>query len=298
MVGGPKLPPLVSLRAFDATARHNSVRKAAEELGIDHSVVSRHLKALQAYLQVQLLQSSARAVVLTPAGRRFAKAIGPAFAAIADATAALATEEKSTHLTVWCIPGFALHFLTPRLPAFHAIYPRVEIRLRPADQPADFTSGEIDAEIGFGLTQRPGTRSQILVAPRTYPVVSEAFLTRRPITGLADLLHVPLIHEESPDQWRQWLIAAGIGPPDRLAGPHLWHSHLAIEAARQGQGVALANDFLARDAIDAGELYEVGTTQISLAPYVLVTRADRWNEPTLTRFRAWLEEQVKARPAE
>lgn len=95
---------------------------------------------------------------------------------------------------------------------------------------------------------------------------------------------------------RQWLISAGIGSPGRLVGPYLiYGTHLAVEAARHGQGVAPANDFLVRDAIEAGELREVGATQISLAPYVFVTRADRWNEPTLARFRVWLEGQVKAR---
>jgi LysR family transcriptional regulator, glycine cleavage system transcriptional activator len=296
MVAGPKLPPLVSLRAFDAVARHMSVRKAAEELGVNHSAVSRHIKSLQAYLQVQLLQSSARGIVLTPAGRRYAAAIAPAFAAIADAATALNIEGKSNHLTIWCIPGFALRFLTPRLPAFHAAYPRIEIRLRPADQPADFTNGEIDAEIGFGVTRRSGTKSQILTEPRTYPVASPAFLAQHPAASLRDLPRIPLIHEESAQQWRQWLTAAGIEPPRHLAGPCLWHSHLAIEAARHGQGVALANDFLARDAVAAGELCEVGATNIRLAPYVFVARADRWNEPALAKFRSWLGAQVKNGP--
>lgn len=75
-----------------------SLRKAAEQLGVDHSVVSRHLKVLQVYLQGQLLQSSVRGIELTPVGQRYAKAITLAFVAIADATAALTTEEKSTHL--------------------------------------------------------------------------------------------------------------------------------------------------------------------------------------------------------
>src|SRR5215470_11541490 len=119
-----RLPGLKSLQVFDVVGRHLNVRRAAEELGLDHSVVSRHLRALQDEVGVRLVETTRTGVALTPAGRDYHAAITAAFDEMAAATAKLARDNAAHRLVVWSIPGFALRWLTPRLDDFHRRYPR------------------------------------------------------------------------------------------------------------------------------------------------------------------------------
>ena len=284
-----KLPPLTALRAFAAVARHLSIRRAAEELSVDHSVVSRHLHSLQASLGLQLVETSRQGVRLTAAGQEYAAAILPAFTLIATATARLEGQRATRKLTIWCIPGFALYWLTPHLMDLHRRYPHLEVTLRPSEQHPDFSVDEANAEIRYGRPVGRELRYVTLLVPKMYPVASPGFLASNPgLSTPADLLKAPLIHEESPSQWRAWLVACGLEPPERLAGPCLWHAHLAMEAARHGQGVALANDLLALDEIRQGLLRVVMPASVALAPYCFVTRRDCWDDPVIDRFRRWL----------
>src|SRR5262245_25132298 len=133
-----KLPPLLALRAFEAVARHGSVRKAAEELCVDHTVVSRHIRTLQVVLDIPLLRTSRRGVTLTEAGVEYAATLTHAFSRISTATAKVRRRRRAGVLAIWSVPGFALHWLTPRLPEFQALCPGIELTLRPTDQPPDF----------------------------------------------------------------------------------------------------------------------------------------------------------------
>ncbi|HYH20292.1 MAG TPA: LysR substrate-binding domain-containing protein [Azospirillum sp.] len=287
-----RIPPFAALRAFEAVSRHKSVRKAAEELGVDHTVVSRHLRALQAVMDVQLVLTSRQGVALTAAGNDYAAVLTPAFAEIAAATTRLMREGRSANLTIWCLPGFAMRWLTPRLPDFHRRHPGVEISLRPSEVRPDLANFEADGEIHYGEPKEAGLRHAVLARPRVFPVASPSWLVAHPAaTRVAGLPAMPLIHEESHRQWLDWFAAAGVPLPERLRGPRLWHAHLAVEAAKLGQGVALANELIAATEIAAGELTEIGATNVVLNPYVFVTRRDRWNEPAISRFRRWLLRQ-------
>jgi LysR family glycine cleavage system transcriptional activator len=294
-----KLPPLLSLRAFESVARHSNVRRAAEELRVDHSVVSRHLRTLQDSLGLKLVTATRRGVTLTPVGEKYAAAIGPALAEISAATHLAMQQAKPSSISICSIPGFALRWMTPRLSKFYDRYPTLEIALRPTDQWADFSNGEVDAEITFGdLPKRAATRSINLAHPRVFPVASPAWIAaHRAIQSADDLFKVPLIHEENHEQWRAWFIACGVAPPERLAGARLWHANLALEAARLGQGIALANDFLVEDEMARGELVEVIPSNVRLFHYRFTARSDRWNEEYLSHFRNWLIAMIRARPS-
>jgi DNA-binding transcriptional LysR family regulator len=290
-----RLPGLKSLRVFDAVGRHLNIRRAAQELGLDHSVVSRHVRALQDELGLRLIETSRLGVTLTAAGRDYHAAITGAFQEISAATERLARGHETRRLMVWSIPGFALRWLTPKLEDFRRRHPRIDLVLRSTDVHPDLAAFEADVEIQYGTPSVRGVRCAELARPRVFPVASPAWVaTHRHVAAPADLLALPLIHEESTDQWRAWLIAAGVEPPERLAGPRLWHAPLAIEAAARGQGVALANDLIVRDELAAGELVEVMRTAVTLEPYVFVARTDRWKDPHIARFRAWLEQTIAA----
>ncbi len=290
-----KIPPLPALRAFEAVARHGNVRRAAEELGLDHTVVSRHLRSLQELVDAQLVRTSRQGVVLTQAGSDYAARIRSALADIADATRDVSQEKRSASLTIGCLPGFALRWMTPRLPDFQRLHPEIDISLRPGDIKPDLADDTLDAQIGYGAPAAGDMRVAVLARPRVFPVASPFWLEKHPTLAddLGGLATAPLIHEESHEQWRVWFAAAGLTAPKELRGPKLWHAHLAVEAARLGQGVALANELICGADLASGGLVELGTSAVVMQPYVLFARPRRWNEPALARFRRWLVAQVR-----
>jgi DNA-binding transcriptional LysR family regulator len=290
-----KLPSMKHLRAFEAVGRLGSVRQAALELGLDHSVVSRHVRAAQADIGVKLVDISPRGVELTDVGKRYHESVFATLRSLAAATDEAARSARPHMLMVWANHGFALRWLTPRLDQFQRAHPRIEITLRSADTPADLMRSEVDVAITYGAFPGPGLRSIVLARPRAFPVASPAWIARhKTITAPPDLLRAPLIHEESERQWRSWLVAAGVDPPAAFSGLRLSHAHLAIEAAKRGQGVAIANELLAGDDIASGDLVEIGRTDIHLAPYTLAARADRWSQNAVERFRTWIVRNLPA----
>jgi LysR family transcriptional regulator, glycine cleavage system transcriptional activator len=252
------------------------------------------MRALQEDLGLRLVETSRTGVTLTPAGRDYHAAVAAAFADLSGATTKLLRAHETQRLIVWSIPGFALRWLTPRLDDFRRVNPRIDLVLRATDVHPDLAAFEADIEVVYGKPTGRGIRCAELARPRVFPVASPAWVaTHKRVREAADLVELPLIHEESTDQWRAWLIAAGVDPPERLAGPRLWHAPLAIEAAARGQGIAIANELIVREELAAGALVEVMRTAVHLQPYVFATRADRWNHPPIARLRAWLISRLR-----
>ncbi|MDF2812831.1 MAG: putative transcriptional regulatory protein LysR family [Microvirga sp.] len=285
-----RLPPLVALRAFDAVGRRQSIRAAGDELAVSHTVVSRHLRNLEDWLGVKLVEARGRGLVLTAEGARYHAQIGRALEAIARATADLRPTARRT-LAIWCFPGLANRRLLAHLPGLEARLPDWEIVLHPTLARCDLARGEADAEIVYldNVENTDRLRAELLARPRVFPVASPTFMARYAgVETIRDLLRLPLIHEDSTDQWDRWLSLAGVDTPPTLSGPRLWHAHLAIEAARLGQGVALANEMLVEEDLRTGALIEVVPSDLRLCGYYLVAAASRWEEPTMVVLRDWL----------
>lgn len=284
-----RLPPLLALRAFEAVGRTGSITAAADELCVTHSVVSRHVSRLQADLGVKLLVPHGRSVALTENGRTYLERISRAFDLIARATA----EQRpapSGKLDIRCIPGLANRILLRHLAALEARLPGTEITLQPTLAQPDLARGEADAEIIYAedFSPPPAINAEVIIRPRVFPVASPAFINRLGPVLAADLPALPLIHEESTSQWQNWLEAAGVRAPATLKGTRLWHAHLAIEAARLGQGVALANEVLAGDDLASGALVEVGQSAVWLGGYYLAAAQARWGDRDISAIRDWL----------
>lgn len=287
MTSVPRLPPLKALRAFEAVARLGNVRKAAEALAVDHTVVSRHVRVLQQWMGVRLVNTSRQGVTLTPIGKQYAERIGVALDAIASASTELQQAANNRQLVVWCIPGFATQWLLPRLPDFSSVYPDIDIVLRPTEAIPEFDRGEADAKIHYGHLHTSGLTSVVLTHPRVFAVASPAWVERNPwVREPKDLLAASLIHEDTRDQWRDWFLACGV-VPGTLQGPRLWHANVAMEAAMHGQGVALANEVIAAPALQSRQLQIVTEACPALDPYVLITRGEVM-PPKFSAFRNWL----------
>jgi LysR family transcriptional regulator, glycine cleavage system transcriptional activator len=286
----PRLPSLTALRAFEAVGRTGSMRAAADELAVSHTVVSRHIQNLQESVGVGLVRGQGRGVMLTEAGIALHRQLSQAFDIIARATMSARPPSRSM-LNIWCVPGVANRRLLMRLPELTGPPQDWEVNLQPTLSHPDLARGEADAEIVYAdmVEERADVSAEALVRPRVFPVASPSYLARYPaITSLAELSAIALIHEESTEQWERWFGLARLADLPPLRGQRLWHAHLAIEAARLGQGVALANDVLVEDDLRAGALVEVLSTSVHMGTYQLVALKDRWSDPAIVALRHWL----------
>ncbi len=293
------VPPFAALKAFEAFGRLGGIRKAAQALAVDHAVVSRHLRALEAWVATPLIDRSSNASWLTADGAAYHAKISAALADIAMATESLFKRDEQ-QLQIWCVPGFAYHWLNKRLKDFRRQHPEIDLELRPTDHNPDFASNEADGDIRFIRADAPlrlpkTIRFMEVARPELYPVASPscaAELEGR-LQTITDLANAPLLHEEDQEEWRMWLAGQGVEVSGRLPGPRLWHAHLALDAARDGQGIALTNDYLASDDLAAGRLVKIRPALDELksldgGAYTFLAREDRWTSPAIVSFRHWL----------
>lgn len=289
-----QLPPLVMIRAFEAVGRTGSMRKAAEDIGVSHNVVSYHVRNLESWIGAPLMERSRRGVTLTADGQDFHTVVSDALAVIANAAVRLRPEGRQRILKVWCMPGLASRWLTPRLSQIKHYLPDTEIVVRPTETVPDFAQVAADLMIGFGMPQSLPPNAVPLVRPRVFPIASPRFLAKHGVpTAIGDLINYPLIHEESHAQWASWFVAGNtrIGE-EQLTGARLWSANLCIDAAIAGQGIALGFAPLVQDCINDGQLVELFETDIRLGGYFLAAPPGRWANPILLRFRNWIESEL------
>lgn len=293
-------PPFAALRAFDALGRTGSLRRAARDLGIDHAAVSRHVRSLETWVGVLLvdrLQSGGR---LTADGERYHRRVSAALNELSTATAELMTPDDVAPLKIWCVSGFASHWLAPRLGEFRTENPDFDIEVQPTEALPNFAAGEADADIRYMVGSRTpeklfsGVRCVELSRPIIAAVASPDFLAAHPkVTTPADFLSLPLLHKKDDEQWRGWLGAQGVPRLRHLPGLRLWYSSMTLEAARAGQGVALSNASLLRDDLEQGRLVEIKVGEpVTSGAYFFTTRADRWHATPLVRLRRWLQQAL------
>lgn len=301
-------PPFTALRAFAAVGEFGGIRKAAAVLELDHAAVSRHLRGLEVWAGVPLVERGANGGKLTPEGAKFHARITSALNEIAAASADLLHGSDERTLQISCIPGLASNWLLARLADFRQSHPEIQLVLRPSDTAPDFTRRDMDGDIRYVIDAAPDkppageVESVQLARPPVLAVASPARLDAlgQPSTA-ADLLKGPLLHEENARQWTAWFEANGVIPEPDLPGHRLWHAHLAVDAARRGEGLALANAFLVGEDFKAGRLVDVGALigaqPIVMGRYVFSARRDRWRTPALLAFRRWLVREAAGEAA-
>lgn len=298
------MPPFEALRAFDAVARLGGVRKAAQWLDRDHAVISRHLRSIEAWTGVHLLERTPSGIVLTEEGKHYHEAVARAMDGIARATLDLVNRGHHERLQIWCVSGFALYWLSGHVGAFEADNRGVDMELRPTDASPDFGSYEADVDIRFQAIYEGAAetnsllRSAVIARAAIIAVASPEYLkAAAAIATPRDLLEHQLLHESTFETWANWLSSYGVDENVNLTGPRLWQGHLTIDAARHGRGIALANHLTAASDLGAGRLVEIGADDPAFLPrrlgeYVMCARRDRWDDPVLRRFRQWLSRTI------
>jgi LysR family glycine cleavage system transcriptional activator len=287
------LPPLASVRVFEAAARHENFTAAAGELAMTQAAVSYQVASLEKRLGVRLFNREGKRVTLSDAGRRLGAQLTGAFDTLDAAFAALRADDEST-LTISTTVVFANAWFAWNLGTFQMANPAVAVRLHAHDSLVDFSRGDVDAAVRVGAGEWRGVTAEFLFDADVTPMCSPAFLAARGGTlTLADLPDLPLI--ESGDLWwRQWLAAAGVDVAGGMRpGMRLDSQAHAGNAAIAGQGVAMLTPFFWRNDIAEGKLVRPFALEAKTGmAYWLVYPPHRRNSPKLRAFREWLLTRV------
>jgi LysR family glycine cleavage system transcriptional activator len=292
-----RLPPLNALRAFEAAARHESFKVAAEELSVTPAAVGHQIRTLEDFLGVELFIRLNRSVELTDRGRRVLPGLTAAFDSLVDTLAILDDPDETNVITVSTVPSFAVKWLIPRLERFNRAYPDYDVRISASVDLVDFRRDHIDCSIRFGRGVYPGLQvSKILddtILPAASPVLVKA---EGGISTPADLARYPLVHDDSlrfdpmtPD-WRAWLTAAGVDDVvDWRRGAHFSFADHALQAAIDGVGIVLARRSIAEHDIAAGRLISLFETEQPLTmSFWFTTLPEKAEQPRIIAFRDWL----------
>lgn len=297
-----RLPPLTSLRAFVAAARHLSFVRAADELHVTPAAIGQQIRQLEAHLDCALFERNGRSLRLTDQGSALLPGLTDGFERIIGAIAHLVSARGGGLLTVSVTPSFAAKWLVPRLENFNASHPDIDVRLAASMALVDFAVEDVDCSIRYGAGTYPGLVVERLLAEAVFPVCSPTLLAGAyPLDRPEALKHHTLLHDDSPDRdascpdWRMWLRAAGVADVAARQGPRFNQSSLVLEAAIAGQGVGLAKAQLAEADLRAGRLVRpFGAAQRVDFAYYFVAPPSRSALSKVQAFRRWLRREAEA----
>ena len=259
------LPPLNALRSFDAAARHQSFTRAAGELCVTQGAVSQQVKALETELGLKLFNRERQGLVITGAGRDYLAVVRDAFDRIELGTNQLLQRQRSGVLKISTSPDFAAKWLVGRLGRFAEAHPDIELTVSATMHHVDFAGEEVDLAIRHGTGNWPGLDAVNLCAEELFPVCSPGLVnSRNGIREPEDVLQFPLLHLDDRRGWSRWLEAAGASGEGLLHGPIFNHASMLIDAAIDGQGVALARTALAATDLINGRLVRPFQTALPL----------------------------------
>ena len=291
------LPSLSALTTLSAVSRHGGFSRAAVEVDLTQSAVSRQMAALEAQLGVSLFARRGRRVKLTDEGRAYVEAVEPALRTLRRATASLVERRSERVVELAVLPSFGMRWLAPRLARLAARHPDLILNLTTHADEFAFADERFDAAIHFGRPHWPGAALDLLFEEATAPVASPSLLAARPVRTPQDLLAHPLLRQTArPHAWAQWFEAQGLAAlPQATTGPLFSHFLMMSQAAAAGAGVALMPTFLVEDELRTGLLVDpLGLPGPSAGAYWLVTPQGRAPKSGLTDFRAWLLEEAGA----
>lgn len=295
-----RLPPLKTLRAFEAAGRHLSFTRAAGELNVTQAAISHQIKALETWLEMPLFKRLNRALLLTEPGQHYLQAVRQALDGLAEATEQVVATRNDASLTVSVMPSFGAKWLVSRLPRFSQAHPDINLRFSAEDRLVDFNRDDVDVAVRFGRGDWPGVHAELLMRQDVFPVCSPRLLDDgpHPLAAPDDLRHHVLLHEQPASyDWQTWLLAAGVTGIDPVRGPSFSHAHVLLQAAIDGQGVALGATPLVADDLAAGQLVKPFDLVLPGGwAYYVVCAQNRCDNPNVTAFRDWILDVARRDP--
>ena len=294
-----RLPPLNALRAFEASARQLSFTRAAEELFVTQAAISHQIKSLEEHLSIKLFMRKNRSLLLTEEGQSYYMDIKDIFNSIHDATERLLARGAKGAITVSSQASFAIQWLVPRLSAFNALHPEIDVRIKAVDQAENSLTEDVDVAIYYGRGRWPNIHADKLQTEYLIPVCSPLLQQNNATNGkpallaIEDLAKHNLLHDTSRKDWKRWFKQVGVKGANVNHGPIFSHSAMVLQAALHGQGVALAYSVLAKPDIDSGRLVcPFNDVLISKNAYFIVCRESQKDLGKIEAFRQWLLDMV------
>lgn len=291
---------LNALRAFEASARHQSFSSAAAELNVTPAAVGQLVRSLEEWLGAPLFHrgtSGRSRLVPTESAERALPDVRAGFDRLSIGLSRLREGSRGGVLTVAVSPSFAAKWLLPRIEHFHERCPETDVRLDTNLRLVDFVAQGIDIGVRYGRGEWPGLVAEKLMDEEIYPVCSPAWLAKNgKITRPDDLAGKSLIHDLSVDahigfaSWADWLKRADAKKVDAARGMQINNSAAVLQAAIDGHGVALARSVMAKEDLASGRLIRLFPKRNHAAElaYYIVYRAESASLPKLVAFREWL----------
>lgn len=290
--------PVGPLRAFDVAARNLNLSAAAEEMNVTHSAVSRQVKQLEQRLGVQLFERLPRGLKLTVHGALLAEGTREAFDRLATALEDVSMPAVRRKLTISTFSSLATRWLMPRVQAFSSLFPETDLRVTTSARLVDFAREDVDIAVRFGGGQYPGLHVRPMFKPREIVVCAPSLLKRGPpLKTFADLNAHTLLHDDGHRTWTRWLEAAGAKSVNPRRGIICGDRNSMLQAALEGQGVAITSELFAASDLAAGRLVKVFEVAVN-APFAIyaVCLPRRLNDPLISGTLDWLVREAQASP--
>lgn len=287
------LPPIANLLAFEAVARCHSVSRAAEELHLTQSAVSRQIHQLETQLGVPLFHRVRQRVLLSDAGRAYVADVRQLLNQLSDATQRTMVQPDHGSLNLAVLPTLGTRWLIPRLGDFMARQPHVTLHVTARTQPFEFAQEPFDAALHFGAPFWADAVCEYLMGEEVIAVCSPAYQARHGIRAVADLSGAVLLHLASrPQRWTAWLGQHGASTANALRGPRFEQAAMVAQAATSGLGAALLPRLLIEREMDSGELIQLFPHGLaSTDAYYFVYPQHQAQTPLVREFGAWIREQ-------
>lgn len=289
-----RLTPSMSwLVAFESAAQHLSFTRAAKELSLTQSAVSRHVQALEGSLEISLFRRDGRRIELTEAGAMYLREVRGGLRRIRNASLqAIAHRNESASIHLASLPTFAAKWLLPRLTMFYASHPEVLVHVHSRIGPFDMELAGMNAAIGVSDGNWPGLVSYHLLDEHMIPVISPRLAQKHPLRKPSDALqHTLLPVAVRPTLWDRWFSTYGLPTKNLRLGPQFELTSHLIQAAVAGMGIALVPDFLVEDELRDGTLRALLDAPLATGwSYYLFVPPHKILSPSLATFKDWLLE--------
>ena len=290
------LPTIACLEAFESVARHGSITRAAVELNLTQSAVSRQIRQLESLLDVSLFERVRQRVIITDAGKLYLNDVNRVMCNLKDATSRIMACGGNTNLlNLAVLPTFATRWLMPRLSDFIQKHPGVTINLATRLVPFDFGMEPFDAGIHYGSPNWPGAVAHHLMDEDVVPVCSPKLETEQRIRKPADLARAVLLHQTTrAGAWTEWFEMAKVKNAHALRGPRFEQFTMIAQAAICDLGVALLPKLLIEDELASGKLVILFDRSIrSASSYYLVVPETKASSMLTAAFTQWIIGQTK-----
>lgn len=292
-----RLPSIGALTAFEAAARHLSITRAAAELALTESAVSRQISLLEEQLGVRLFHRIKKRISLTRAGAMYGERVMQTIERIErDTQEVMGHEGGGVVLEIAALPTVGSQWLVPRLASFYDGQPGATVHVSARSTRFFFSESALDGALYFGAPDWPGAGVDHLFDEVLLPVGSPALLRGAAAPGPRDIVGCRLLHLMTrPEAWRHWCAGAGLADVNVMRGPRFEIQSMLISAACAGLGVALLPRFLIGDQLRSGKLKVLSDLAVrSEGAYYFAYPVENAGDPALAVFRAWLQAQTES----